>query len=357
VTTDGHTPAPDAADDRGHDASEHAAALLDVPAGRLARWQTTARIRANAATGWATRLRARSPIVDAGFVIYERDRVAAGTVLGSAIAFRLFLFFIPFVVFCVGLVGIVSGGLDAASIAEAGSVRGSIAENLQSAQDQSTAAKILTMLTGLFLMASAGRSLGKALVASSGLAWSASGKVTVRVRALAAITGVVSSLILVAFAINRIRDELGVAVAGISFGAGFFVYLVLIVLLMASLPRATTDPGAILPGAALVAVVIVGMQALSQLYIPGRLSGASELYGGIGVTVVALGWLFILGRTLSLAFSVNAALFERFGSLTQAIFSLPVLRLLPARWSWFRSYFELDESGRTVPPVRESPDA
>jgi hypothetical protein len=73
--------------------------------------------------------------------------------------------------------------------------------------------------------------------------------------------------------------------------------------------------------------------------------------------VVALGWLFILGRTLSLAFSVNAALFERFGSLTQAIFSLPVLRLLPARWPWFRSYFELDESGRTVPPVRESPDA
>jgi uncharacterized BrkB/YihY/UPF0761 family membrane protein len=125
---------------------------------------------------------------------------------------------------------------------------------------------------------------------------------------------------------------------------------------MASLPRATTDPGAILPGAALVAVIIVGMQAVSQLYIPNRLSGASELYGGIGVTVVALGWLFILGRTLSLAFSVNAALFDRFGSLTQPIFSLPVLRLFPQRWAWFRSYFELDESGRTVPAVRESPD-
>jgi uncharacterized BrkB/YihY/UPF0761 family membrane protein len=150
---------------------------------------------------------------------------------------------------------------------------------------------------------------------------------------------------------------MGVAVAGISFGAGFFIYLVLIVLLMASLPRATTDPGAILPGAALVAVVIVGMQAVSQLYIPNRLSGASDLYGGIGVTVVALGWLFILGRTLSLAFSVNAALFERFGSLTQTIFSLPLLRLLPARLAWFRSYFELDESGRTVTTVRESPDA
>ena len=199
---------------------------------------------------------------------------------------------------------------------------------------------------------------GKALVASSDLAWSASGKVTAKVKALAAITGVMTQS-----HARVVRHQPHPRRAGCRRGRdcrsapASSIYLVLFMLLMASLPRATTDPGAILPGAALVAVVIVGMQAVSQLYIPGRLSGASELYGGIGVTVVALGWLFILGRTLSLAFSVNAALFERFGSLTQTIFSLPVLRLFPAHWSWFRSYFELDESGRSVPPVRESPDA
>ena len=41
--------------------------------------------------------------------IYERDRVSAGSVLGSAIAFRLFLFFVPTVVFAVGLMGAISG--------------------------------------------------------------------------------------------------------------------------------------------------------------------------------------------------------------------------------------------------------
>jgi len=160
--------------------------------------------------------------------------------------------------------------------------------------------------------------------------------------------------VLMSFVIGKVRDELGIAVAGLSFGASFFVYLVLFILLMASLPRGTTDPGAILPGAALVALVIVAMQAVSQLYIPHRISDASDLYGGIGVAVVALGWLFLIGRTLSFAFSVNAALFDRFGSLSQGIFSLPVLRLVPQRSQTLRMYFGLDEQGRSIPAEREA---
>jgi len=103
-----------------------------------------------------------------------------------------------------------------------------------------------------------------------------------------------------------------------------------------------------------VAVLIVGLQAVSQLYIPDRISGASDLYGGIGVAVVALGWLFIVGRALSFAFSVNAALFDRFGSLSQGIFSLPVVRILPRRSAALRAYFGLDDAGRSVPAERET---
>ena len=328
--------------------SREAAEMLDLPAGRVARWQSAATERTKSATAWAVRMRERNAVADAGFLIYERDRVSAGSVLGSAIAFRLFLFFVPFLLFCIGLLGLLSGHVDADSISRAGSIRGQLAEQLRSAQDKSTTAKIVTLATGLLLMASAGRSLAKALVASSSLAWSARGNVTAGTRALAVIVGVVSSLILVSFAINRVRDEAGTAAAGLSFGAGFVLYVLLIVLLMSTLPRGTNDPGAILPGAALVAVVIVGMQAFSQLYIPGKVATASDLYGGVGIAVVALGWLFIFGRTLSFAFSVNAALFERFGSLSTPIFALPVLRLLPRHSRWIREYFALpDEADRS----------
>lgn len=327
--------------------------MLDIPAGRLARFQSAASERTKSATAWAAQMRERNPVVDAGFLVYERDRVSAGSVLGSAIAFRLFLFFVPFLLFGIGLVGLVSGHIDADSISRAGSIRGQLAEQVRSAQEQSTTAKLLTLATGLFLMASAGRSLAKALVASSSLAWSARGNVTATVRAIAAIVGVVSSLILLSFVINRVRDQAGTAAASLSFGAGFVLYVLLIVLLMSTLPRATSDPGAILPGAAIVAIVIVGMQALSQLYIPGKVADASDLYGGVGVAVVALGWLFIFGRSLSFAFSVNAALFDRFGSLSRPIFALPVLRLLPRHSRWVRQYFALEDEPQQSDVDRE----
>ena len=99
------------------------------------------------------------------------------------------------------------------------------------------------------------------------------------------------------------------------------------------------------------------MQAVSQIYIPNRLASASDLYGGLGVAVVALGWLFIIGRTLSFAMSLNVALFDRFGSLSQAIFALPVLRVLPARSTPIRTYFGLDDDGRSIPSdVGDRPD-
>jgi hypothetical protein len=60
-----------------------------------------------------------------------------------------------------------------------------------------------------------------------------------------------------------------------------------------------------------------------------HLARASALYGAIGITVVTLGWFFILGRAMVLAITVNAVIYERFGTISQAVFALPVLRALP----------------------------
>ena len=50
------------------------------------------------------------PVIDVGLRIYQRDREAAGTVVGSAIAFRLFLFFVPLLLFVVGVLGFLHAG-------------------------------------------------------------------------------------------------------------------------------------------------------------------------------------------------------------------------------------------------------
>ena len=46
-------------------------------------------------------------VVDLGMRLYDRDKASAGTVISSAIAFRLFLFFVPLLLFVVGVVGVV----------------------------------------------------------------------------------------------------------------------------------------------------------------------------------------------------------------------------------------------------------
>ena len=56
--------------------------------------------------GYASRrltdLRARITIVDTGARVVERDRDAAGTLLGSALALRMFLFLVPLVLLTLG---------------------------------------------------------------------------------------------------------------------------------------------------------------------------------------------------------------------------------------------------------------
>jgi uncharacterized BrkB/YihY/UPF0761 family membrane protein len=328
------------------DEQRHARAVRAV-----ARLQEAGRRQAHGASARASELRRRSPLVDAGFRVIERDRESAGTVLGSAIAFRLFLFFVPLLLVLVGLTGIIGSREQADDLNEEAGLGGVMADQIRAAFDQPTSSQWVALLSGVVGVLWTGRSLTRVLAGSSGLAWRTTGKVTTPVRVIGAVIGVMTGVALLTAIVNRIRAAAGVAVAGLSLAAVFAVYVVLIAILMVSLPRTTPDPGAALPGAAFVAVEFVGLQAVSQLYLPGQFADASSLYGGIGVAVVTLGWFFFVGRGLAFAFSLNAALFERLGSVSGLVFPLPVLRQLPRRSAWIREFFGIDERGHTVRPV------
>ena len=84
------------------------------------------------------------------------------------------------------------------------------------------------------------------------------------------------------------------------------------------------------------------MQALSQLYLPDRFQRASELYGAIGTTIVVLGWFFIIGRAIVFSMTLNAVIYERFGGISDFVFSLPGLRVLARRSPRLRHFFDLD---------------
>ncbi len=275
--------------------------------------------------------------------LYERDGEVAGAVISSAIAFRLFLFFVPLLLFGIGLASQLAQWVDAEGALDAGRVEGSLRGEIRSALAQPGHTRWVAMALGLFGMATAGRTLSKTAIAASSLAWRLPVRSKAPTRVVGSLIGLIATIGLVAVVINRVRADLGVAVAGVSFAAALVVYLLAWMFLLALLPRSTPDPGAVLPGALLIAAVTALLQLVSQLYLPGKIAEASDLYGTFGAAVVALGWLFALGRAMVVGMVLNAVLYERFGSVSTFFFDLPLLRALPRRYASVRRYFGLEE--------------
>jgi uncharacterized BrkB/YihY/UPF0761 family membrane protein len=291
------------------------------------------------------------PLVDVGKRLYERDKAFAGTVMGSAIAFRLFLFFVPLLVFLVGLAGIIgSWGVDAEDVNENAAISGGMATQIRAAFGQPGSSSWIATLSGLFFMATTGRTLSKVMIASSAMAWRLPPSRRASIKVVGALVGLVAGIGLLVVLMSRLRAAAGLGVVSVSFLAVFGIQVVLWLLVSSLLPRATSDRSVLLPGAVLVALTVTVMQAVSQLYLPDRIGRASEIYGAIGATVVTLGWFFILGRVIVLGMCVNAVIFERFGGIAQFVFSLPVLRSIAKRSATIRRYFGLDESHPAPPP-------
>jgi uncharacterized BrkB/YihY/UPF0761 family membrane protein len=283
------------------------------------------------------------PVIDVALRTYRRDREVAGTVVGSAIAFRLFLFFVPLLLFLVGLAGFLAIWVDPEDVNDQAGVSGGLAAQIRTAFEQPGTTRWLALLLGLFGIATTGRTLSKVMVASSSLAWRLPPTTKASVRVVGALVGLISGIGLLAVLVNRVRAEFGVAAAGISFLAVFVGYVLGWLAISMVLPRATNDPGVLLPGAVLVGGTITGMQIVSQMYLPDRFGRASQLYGAVGTTIVTLGWFFIAGRAMVAAMCLNAIVHERFGTISRLVFSLPVLRSLARRSAWIRHFFKLDD--------------
>jgi len=289
------------------------------------------------------------PLVDVAVRIYHRDRESAGTVVSAAVAFRLFLFFVPLLLFLVGILGFFSSAVSERDVSDAG-LSGGIADQINTALSQPNSTRWIAVLVGLFGMVTTGRTLSKTMVAASCLAWQLPMRPRASIKAVGAIVGLIAGVGLISLIVGRIRQELGVAVAGMSFLVALAIYVVAWMLVSIMLPRSpSTDASALLPGSVLVALTVAGLQLVSQLYLPGRFDRASELYGAVGTTIVVLGWFFIIGRMIMVSMSVNAVIYERFGSISQFVFSLPVLRLLPQRFPKLRKPFGLEEDALETP--------
>jgi len=322
----------------------------------LRRMRSWGRESASRAESWFHEIRERVTVVDVGARVYERDKEAAGTLLGSALSLRLFLFFVPLVLMIVGLAGVLGSSTNGADAVEAAGLSGTMAGYVDDAFSQSGSTPWIALLVGLTGVATTGRALTRALVLSSALSWRLGGKQRTPVRVIGLVVGLVVGLALAGAIMNRIRQTTGAAVTSVSMVGLYAVFFAIWLMISQALPRRTTDPGASLPGAAVIALVMAGLQAVTQFYLPQQISNSSQLYGQLGVLLAFLGWFFLLGRTIAFSFALNAVIYEQVGSVSVFVFGLPVIRRIPQSIPAVGRYFAVDHVAGGAPEPPAPPD-
>ena len=283
--------------------------------------------------------RSTAGVVDFVMRLIDRDRETDGSVVASAVALRVFLFFLPMLLVVVGLAGFVRDHVSDTSVRVQTGVTGGLAAQINQALHQSNRARWLALLSGLFAAVLAGRSLAKVLTAASRRAWRLPPKsATSSSRVAAAIAGLVTAAGILAVVANRVRNAAGIVGGSMTLVAAALLYAVAWFVVSVMLPRGPVDRSALLPGALFVGVSLAVTQWVLQFELPGRVSRASQLYGAIGIVIVTLSWFFIIGRLFVLSFTIDAVTSERFGSLTTSLLSWKPLRKLVDRFPRFERF-------------------
>ena len=309
------------------------------------RQRERARVLAVRADDWITERRAISVPTDVSARIYERDRAYFGSVLGSAVAFRLFLFMVSATALGVGIgTSLVNLNLLDAGVSEHAGLTGAIAVEVDEAFDGTQVTAWLLITSGLVGTMWAGRNLATTLSAASASAWQLGRQAgTSATRTVLAVIGLFSALLVVSTVLGAIRRSAGPAVATTSLLVVFVAYALIWFAVTITLPRGTTDPGAMLPGAVLTGLALTIMQGISQLYLANQMDTKSQMLGGLAVVAVALGWLFFASRSMVASLAANAVIFEQLGSVSHLLVVLPGIRRIPRRFPSVARYFDLEE--------------
>jgi uncharacterized BrkB/YihY/UPF0761 family membrane protein len=296
---------------------EDAAAAEEEAPGRIAAARagvTRAQARAQDLYQRLQAARETNNLVDTGFHFHERDLGAGGGVLAGALAFRLFIFAVPYAFVVITIFGSAAdlqneSGQDAARTA---GLTGLIGKAIADAQRQSDGTKILSILLGVFALFWAARAVVKTLRAVSALAWRVPlTKLKKPTTAAGLLIAIVLGASVVSTLIGKMRAER--PLIGIVLGLSAIVVWAgawLIVSWLLPHAKGVTWQD-LVPGALLFGLVVWVMHLLTVYYFSRKVSSASETYGAIGSAIGILLALYLFGRAMSAAATLNATLWER----------------------------------------------
>jgi uncharacterized BrkB/YihY/UPF0761 family membrane protein len=256
------------------------------------------------------------PVAEIGWRTFRRDASIGGSVLGAALAYRIFIWLLPFALVVVLALALLAGQTDgnvSQFVRDAG-LTGFIATSVADATDGTSGWAILTALAAaLFVLAYQTTVLLRAIRAITALAW---GLPVTRVPSPARSTllflGWLVAFLVVASSAAPVRR-------GLSFPLDLFVDLALyaaglpllwLALSWFLLPHGADRWQELVPGALAVGIGVGAIGLFNTLILFPWLSEREETYGVLGVAAGLLFGFFLIGRLMELAAALNATLAE-----------------------------------------------
>ncbi len=295
-----------------HSLAEQLAELASHPAGetRIDVARAAAIALAHRATTWGP----FEPVAEVGWRTLRRDSSIGGSVLGAALAYRIFIWLLPFTLVVVLTLALIAGhtqGNIAEVVKDAG-ITGVVATSVADAADGTSGWAILTGLAvTLVVLLYQTSALFRAIRAITALAW---GLPVTRVPSAARsgllFLGWLVVFLAVAGSAAPIRHAvdfpLDLVANLVAYGAG--LPLLWLLLSWFLLPHGAEHWFALVPGALLVGVGVGAIGLFNSLILFPWLSEREETYGALGVAAGLLFGFFLIGRTMELSASLNATL-------------------------------------------------
>lgn len=253
-----------------------------------------------------------TPLVDAGFELYERDSRIAGWMLAGSIAFRLFLLLVPLLLIVVSGLGFLYKSNHERDTGTELGLSESLLSTMSTVGENAARGRWVTLALGVFAAVLALRTLIKSLRVVHNLAWGTKDKPAAN-RPIELLAGIGVLILVFGYIVGAqwLRAHTpagGLLASGVTGLAAAMVWLVAERLL----PRAEDSTwSSLVPGAVLVGVMTQVLHAVTVFYFAGRVNRMSETYGPLGVAIVALLWLYFLGRIIVAAAVLNATLWVR----------------------------------------------
>jgi uncharacterized BrkB/YihY/UPF0761 family membrane protein len=219
----------------------------------------------------------------------------------------VFLWLLPAALFIVALFGVTSSLADESpsELARNAGLGSSVAAVIAQAVDDAGAARWWLILLGAVLTVWAGRGGARAVELTSSIAWALPPSTRARSSVVAALA--FSAAMLAGIVISAVGNRLASSVGLLTAWPLTTVALAALVLaVFRRLPNRAEHVMGILPGVVLVTVCIRGLAAATGIYFAERLERVDDLYGGLGIAIVILLYLYLGARSFVWGQFLNA---------------------------------------------------